>query len=380
MPIIAPLSRPALLALSNGTVFRGLAIGASGSTAGEIAFHTTMTGYQEVLTSPASYQQIVAMTYPMVGGAGLNSQDNESERIWAAGLVIRQLPVEASNWRKEQSLEAFLKQSDIIAIEGVDTREITNIVREEGMMGACIMAASHPGEVLDVAEAIEQAKAALGVTDRDLTQEVSTKEIYQWEEGEWDFSGFDQPACSNGHLCVVDLGLKKALLRAFAQKGYAITVVPANTTADELLALQPDGIIFSDGPGYATACKGVIGVAAALIQQKVPLFGIGIGHQIIALAAGANLVKLKSGHHGANHPVSFEQFGYSAMSLQNQRYAIEANGLSPVLLVDQVSLFDQSIQGVCGVEHPILTTQGYPDVVSAPRGTVHVFDRFLSLI
>lgn len=383
MPIIAPLSRPALLALSNGKVFRGQAIGASGITTGEIAFHTVMTGYQEILSSPASYGQIVTITYPMVGNVGINEEDFESGQIWANGLVIKQLPARSSNWRKIQELSACLEDAGIVAIEGVDTREITNIAREEGMLGACILAATHSGESLDEHIAIERAKEAVGFTDKDLTKKVSTDKTYQWETGSWDFSGFNHPRQDKGHLCVIDLGLKKSLLSAFANRGYQITVLPASTDADVIMKLGSNGVIFSDGPGEASKCTQAIDTAKALINQNMPLLGIGIGHQILALAEGARLIKLKTGHHGTNHPVYFKQLGYFSMSLQNQRYAIDIDSIPSHIQVDQISLFDQSLQGLCWENRPIMTSQGYPDALSAPttpKPSVHVFDRFLSLI
>ena len=383
MPILAPSSRPALLALSNGKVFRGLAIGAAGTTTGEITFHTVMTGYQEILSAPASYGQIVTITYPMVGNTGINEEDFESDQIWANGLVIKQLPAKASNWRKTQELPAYLEQAGIVGIEGVDTREITNIVREEGILGACIIAAEYPGDVLDEKHAIEQAKEALNITDQDLTGKVSTDHVYEWTIGAWDFSGFNHPKQDKGHLCVIDLGLKKSLLSAFSERGYKITVLPASTSFDEIMKLNPDGVIFSDGPGEASKCTQVINTAKTLIQQNIPLFGIGIGHQILALAEGARLQKLKAGHHSASNPVHFKRLGYFSMSQQNQRYMIDINSLPSHLLVDQISLFDQSLQGLCWENRPIMTSQGYPDTLSAPmipQPSVHVFDRFLSLI
>ena len=383
MPIIAPSLRPALLALSNEKVFRGHAIGAPGTTTGEITFHTVMTGYQEILSTPASYGQIVTITYPMVGNVGINEEDFESNQIWASGLVIKQLPARSSNWRKTQELPAYLEQAGIVGIEGVDTREITNIIREEGMLGACITAAAHPGEVLDEKSAIEQAKQAVGMTDQDLTEKVSTDQSYEWTIGAWDTSGFNCPKQDKGHLCVIDLGLKKSLLSAFAQRGYKITVLSASTDSDTIMKLNPDGVIFSDGPGDASKCTQVINTAKTLIQQNIPLFGIGIGHQVLALAEGAKLQKLKTGHHGISHPVYFKQLSYFSISQQNQRYAIDIDSLPSHLRVDQISLFDQSLQGLCWENRPIMTSQGYPDAATAPtvpKPSAHVFDRFLSLI
>ena len=382
MPIIAPISRPALLALSNGMVFRGLAVGASGSSVGELTFHTNMTGYQEILTTPASRGQIVVLTYPMIGNVGVNCQDNESDHIHAAGLVIRQLPTKSSNWRKEQELTTSLEEAGIIAIAGVDTRELTRIIREHGALSACIVAAQQAGDVIDEAEAIDRARTFGGLAHRNLVEEVTTKVPYEWTEGHWSLekNAFTHPDEIKGHLCVVDLGVKRALLRAFADRGYRLTVLPATSSAADILARSPDGVIFSDGPGDPRACETVIQVAAEIMASGKPVLGVGIGHQVLALADSARVKQLKAGHHGVNHPIYHMNGGYMSMSQQNQRYVVDRSGLPAHVTVELVSLFDDSIQGLRWQGRPILSTQGYPDAVSAPRGTVHLFDEFAALM
>jgi len=382
VPIIAPISRPALLALSNGMVFRGSAVGASGVSLGELTFHTNMTGYQEILTTPASSGQIVILPYPMIGNVGINQQDSESDRIHAAGLVIRQLPTKSSNWRKEQELTTALEAAGTVAISGIDTRELTRIVRQQGSLAACIVAAEQAGDILDEADAIERARMFGTLEQQNLVETVSTTAPYEWTEGQWCIQDntFNQPDVTKGHLCVIDLCVRRALLRAFADRGYRLTVVPAAMSASEIFAKEFDGFIFSDGPGDPRACQTVIQLAKELIASNKPILGVGIGHQILALAESATVKPLNVGHHGVNHPIYHVDGGYMSMSQQNQRYVVERDGLPDSVEIDTVSLFDDSIQGLKWKNRPVRSTQGYPDALSAPRGTIHLFDQFTALI
>lgn len=382
MPIIAPLTRPAVLALSNGMVFRGSAIGASGIAVGELTFHTNMTGYQEILTTPASRGQIVVLTYPMIGNVGVNSQDNESDKIQAAGLVIRQLPTKSSNWRKEEELTTFLEEQNIVAIADVDTRELTRVVREHGTLSACIVAAEQAGDDIDEANAIERAEAFKGWEGVDLVKEVTAKAPYEWTEGLWilDKNDFNRPTEHKGHLAVLDLGVKRGLLRAFAERGYKLTVLPANTKAADILALNPDGIILSDGPGDPRPLSDIIKTASELMASGKPVLGVGIGHLALALAENAKVTPLKVGHHGVNHPLKHLDDDYLSVSQQNQRYVVDDENLPQDVTVIMRSLFDNSIQGLKWSNKPVLSTQGYPDAISAPPRTTHVFDKFTALL
>ena len=375
---------PALLALADGTVLQGRGIGAAGSSVGEVVFNTAMSGYQEILTDPSYSRQIVTLTYPHIGNTGINREDCEAERIHAAGLVIRDLPLLASNFRSEQSLDAYLKSENIVAIADIDTRKLTRILREKGAQAGCLTSAAAPGETLNASAAIAEAKAFPGLAGMDLAKVVSTARAYPWSEGEWRLgkgfagSAADKPA--KFHVVAYDFGVKRNILRMLASRGCRLTVVPAQTSAAEVLALQPDGIFLSNGPGDPEPCDYAITAIREFLARGIPTFGICLGHQLLALASGATTIKMKFGHHGANHPVKDLDSGQVLITSQNHGFAADAATLPANLRITHVSLFDGSLQGIARTDKPAFSFQGHPEASPGPHDVSYLFDRFIALM
>jgi carbamoyl-phosphate synthase small subunit len=372
------LATTAILALEDGSVFKGIAIGAEGVTSGETVFNTAMTGYQEILTDPSYAKQIVTLTYPHIGNTGTNSEDEESRDVWCAGLVIRDLPLLASNFRNEQSLSDYLKANSVIGIADIDTRRLTRILREKGALKGCIMAGN-----VDEAAAIEVAKQFPGLKGMDLAKEVTVKESYAWTEGSWelgkghsDYADTEQPF----HVVAYDFGVKRNILRMLADRGCKLTVVPAQTPAEDVLAMNPDGIFLSNGPGDPEPCDYAISAIQSLLETGVPIFGICLGHQLLALASGAKTVKMKFGHHGANHPVSNLDDGTVLITSQNHGFAADEKSLPSNVRVTHKSLFDGSLQGIHRTDKPAFGFQGHPEASPGPHDAAPLFDHFIELM
>ncbi|MBN8281650.1 MAG: glutamine-hydrolyzing carbamoyl-phosphate synthase small subunit [Zoogloea sp.] len=371
---------PAILALADGTVFYGKGIGAVGMTTGEVVFNTSMSGYQEILTDPSYCRQIVTLTYPHVGNTGVNREDCEADKVYAAGLVIRDLPMLASNWRCEQSLDAYLKSENIVAIAGIDTRKLTRILREKGAQSGCIVTASTSAE-LNVDAALVQARAFPGLAGMDLAKVVSATASYPWSEGEWELEkGYVSQDNPRFHVVAFDYGVKRNILRMLAQRGCRLTVVPAQTSAAEVLALNPDGVFLSNGPGDPEPCDYAIEAIREVLAKGVPTFGICLGHQLLALASGAKTMKMKFGHHGANHPVKDLDSGQVLITSQNHGFAVDAATLPANLRATHVSLFDGSLQGLSRTDVPAFCFQGHPEASPGPHDVAYLFDRFISLM
>ncbi len=367
----------AVLALADGTVFRGDSIGAEGISSGEVVFNTAMTGYQEILTDPSYCRQIVTLTYPHIGNTGVNSEDQESGRVYAAGLVIRDLPVAASSWRKEQTLAEYLKANKVVAIAGIDTRKLTRILREKGAQNGALMA----GKV-DQDEAIAAARKFPGLAGMDLAKVVSTAKAYEWTEGGWDLGkGYRKPAEAKFHVVAYDYGIKRNILRLLADRGCRVTVLPAQVPAREALALKPDGVFLSNGPGDPEPCAYAIAAIRDIIEGgKVPVFGICLGHQLMGLASGAKTMKMKFGHHGANHPVKDLETGRVVITSQNHGFAVDAKTLPANVKPTHVSLFDGSLQGLARTDRPAFCFQGHPEASPGPHDISYLFDRFASMM
>ncbi|MGL4859925.1 MAG: glutamine-hydrolyzing carbamoyl-phosphate synthase small subunit [Enterobacteriaceae bacterium] len=374
------MKRSALLVTEDGTQFYGKSIGAQGITVGEVVFNTSMTGYQEILTDPSYSHQIITLTYPHIGNVGINPGDQESPLIHAAGLVIRDLPLIASNFRSEQSLDSYLKQHNIVAIADIDTRRLTRLLREKGALRGCIIS----GEALDNEFALQQALAFSGLAGKDLAQEVTSKSLYQWQQGSLDFQGRPCDQLSEQslpwHIVAYDFGIKRNILRLLVDRGCRVTVVPARTPAEEVLALQPDGIFLSNGPGDPRPCTYAIAAIQTFLQQGIPLFGICLGHQLLALASGANTFKMKFGHHGGNHPVKALATGRVMITAQNHGFAVEQATLPDCLQVTHVSLFDGTLQGIEHKTQPAFGFQGHPEASPGPHDAAPLFDHFITLI
>lgn len=370
---------PAILTLADGTVFRGVSIGASGYRVGEVAFNTAMTGYQEILTDPSYCQQIITLTYPHIGNTGTNSDDFESgniDKVYASGLVIRDLPLQSSNWRQSQSLEAFLQNHQVVAIAEIDTRKLTRILREKGALSGCIMA----GDV-DEEKALQYAQEFPGLVGMDLAQQVSCETTYQWAEGEWDLaSGYATQDTVDYHVVAFDFGIKRNILRKFAERGCRVTVCPAKTTAEEIMALKPDGVFLSNGPGDPEPCDYAITATQQLLDKKVPVFGICLGHQLLGLACGAQTIKMKFGHHGANHPVQDVASGQVLITSQNHGFAVDGGTLPAHARITHVSLFDGSLQGFELTDRPAFCFQGHPEASPGPHEADYLFDRFVDMM
>jgi carbamoyl-phosphate synthase small subunit len=371
-----PKAQPALLALADGSVFRGLSIGADGITTGEVVFNTALTGYQEILTDPSYTRQIVTLTYPHIGNYGVNVEDVEADRIYAAGLVVRDVPRLHSNFRASQSLGEYLKSQNIVAIADIDTRRLTRVLREKGAQNGCIMAGR-----IDETEALEKARAFPGLAGMDLAQVVTCASAHEWSEGEWKLgSGYAPRAQDKFHVVAYDYGVKRNILRMLASRGCRLTVVPAKTTAAEVLAMNPDGVFLSNGPGDPEPCDYAINAIREIVESKMPTFGICLGHQLLALASGARTVKMKFGHHGANHPVKDLESGRVAITSQNHGFAVDAATLPANIKTTHVSLFDHSLQGIARTDAPAFSFQGHPEASPGPHDVSYLFDRFVSMM
>jgi len=370
-------AQPAILALAGGTVFRGESIGADGTAVGEVVFNTAMTGYQEILTDPSYCRQIVTLTYPHIGNTGVNSEDVEAGRVHAAGLVIRDLPHESSSWRQSQSLSSYLRDQKVVAIAGIDTRKLTRILRDQGAQNGCLMA----GKV-DAAAALAQAKAFPGLAGMDLAKVVSCGEPYTWNETEWSLGkSFGQQAEPRYHVVAYDYGVKRNILRKLATRGCRLTVLPAQASAQQALALRPDGVFLSNGPGDPEPCEYAIRTIRHLLDKAIPIFGICLGHQLLGLASGARTVKMKFGHHGANHPVQDLDSGRVMITSQNHGFAVDASTLPhSSARVTHVSLFDGSLQGFERTDRPAFCFQGHPEASPGPHDVDYLFDRFIGLM
>ena len=379
---------PAILALADGTYYLGNSIGAKGSTVGEVVFNTSMTGYQEILTDPSYCQQIVTLTYPHIGSYGVNTQDVESDRVHAAGLIIKDLPQLASNFRSSQSLDAYLREQGTVAIANIDTRQLTRQLRTQGAQNGCILALAAGESVTQavIDRAVALAKAAPSMSGLDLAKVVSTEATYGWTQTEWalfnpqtnDQPGFGEQVAPRFHVVAFDFGVKKNILRMLAQRGCRVTVVPAQTSAAEVLAQQPDGIFLSNGPGDPQPCDYAITAAAELIESGIPTFGICLGHQIMALASGAKTFKMKFGHHGANHPVKDLSSGRVSITSQNHGFAVDEKTLPAHLRATHVSLFDGTLQGLERTDKPAFCFQGHPEASPGPHDIGYLFDRFVA--
>jgi carbamoyl-phosphate synthase small subunit len=368
---------PALLALEDGSVFRGHAVGATGETAGEVVFNTAMTGYQEILTDPSYSRQIVTLTYPHIGNTGVNAEDVESTAVHAAGLIVRDVPRRASNWRSTESLPDYLKRHGTVAIAGIDTRRLTRILRDKGALAGCIMA----GEQVDAEAALAKARAFPGLNGMDLAKVVSTAKAYVWNQGVYDLdrTAFNQPT-TRFKVVAYDFGTKLNILRLLAEQGCEVTVVPAQTPAAEVLAMKPDGVFLSNGPGDPAACDYAIVATRALLDAKIPLFGICLGHQLMGLALGAKTLKMKFGHHGANHPVKDHDDGRVLITSQNHGFAVDPATLPANVRVTHSSLFDGSLQGFALTDRPAFCFQGHPEASPGPLDIGYLFKRFAALM
>ena len=372
------MSQPAVLALEDGTIFRGLSIGASGTTVGEVVFNTAMTGYQEILTDPSYCRQIVTLTYPHIGNTGVTREDEESTGIQAAGLIIRDLPLLASNFRSEQSLSDYLIAGDTVAIADIDTRKLTRILRDGGAQSGCIIA----GAEIDEAQALEQARAFAGLKGMDLAKVVTTSEPYEWTEGTWQLpaTAGDAPETRAPVFSVValDFGVKRNILRILVDLGCSVTVMPAQSTIDEVMAHAPDGVFFSNGPGDPEPCEYAITLAREVMDRGIPLFGICLGHQILALASGARTEKMKFGHHGANHPVQNLSDKTVMVTSQNHGFTVSEQDLPDTLEVTHRSLFDGTLQGIARKDVPAYSFQGHPEASPGPHDAASLFQPFIA--
>ncbi|HHQ4600085.1 TPA: glutamine-hydrolyzing carbamoyl-phosphate synthase small subunit [Aeromonas veronii] len=373
------MNHTALLVLEDGTVFKGVSIGAEGCSVGEVVFNTSMTGYQEILTDPSYSRQIVTLTYPHIGNTGTNSEDEESSQIHAQGLIIRDLPILASNFRNQQSLSEYLKSHNIVGIADIDTRKLTRILREKGAQAGCILA----GKQVDEAYALEQARAFPGLKGMDLAKEVTVGEAYNWTEGSWQLGkGHVTPDADQlkYHVVAYDFGVKRNILRMLVDRGCRLTVVPAKTSAAEVLAMNPDGIFLSNGPGDPEPCDYAIEAIKTFLNTNTPVFGICLGHQLLGLASGAKTVKMKFGHHGANHPVKSLDDNTVMITAQNHGFAVDENSLPDCLRATHVSLFDGSLQGIHRTDRPAFSFQGHPEASPGPHDCAGLFDHFIELI
>jgi len=372
------LRKPALLALEDGSLFWGESFGVDGHTTGEVVFNTAITGYQEILTDPSYYQQIVTLTYPHIGNVGTNPGDEESARIFASGLVVRDCSLIASNWRSTQSLEAYLSERGVVAIADIDTRRLTRRLREKGAQNGCIVA----GDDIHVDAALEFARAFPGLKGMDLAKVVSTTEAYSWTEGAWQLESndFARPAVLPYHVVAYDYGIKRYILRKLVDRGCRVTVVPAQTPALDALALNPDGIFLANGPGDPEPCEYAITAIREFLERGLPIFGICLGHQLLGLASGARTIKMKFGHHGGNHPVQDLDTGRVMISSQNHGFAVDESTLPTCLRATHRSLFDGSLQGIERIDRPAFSFQGHPEAGPGPHDVAPLFDRFIALL
>ncbi len=378
-----PVLPQALLALADGTVFSGTSIGSAGHTVGEVVFNTSLTGYQEILTDPSYCQQIVTLTYPHIGNYGVNPEDVEASKVHASGLIIKDLPIRVSNFRQTQSLSEYLQAQGIVAIAGIDTRQLTRILRTKGAQNGCIVGLPAGQAITDAvkADAIAKAKAAPNMAGQDLAKVVSATETSVWTETEWTLGeGFGQQTAPKFHVVAYDFGVKRNILRMLAQRGCKVTVVPAKTPASEVLKHKPDGIFLSNGPGDPEPCDYAIAATRELIETGIPTFGICLGHQIMALASGAKTFKMKFGHHGGNHPVKDLDSGRVSITSQNHGFAVDEKTLPANLRPTHVSLFDGTLQGLARTDKPAFCFQGHPEASPGPHDISYLFERFVALM
>ncbi|PID43030.1 MAG: carbamoyl-phosphate synthase small subunit [Proteobacteria bacterium] len=371
------MRKPAILALEDGTLFHGIAIGAEGHSVGEVVFNTSMTGYQEILTDPSYARQIVTLTCPHIGNTGINEEDVESARLWTAGLIIRDLPLLMSNWRAEKPLDLYLQQNDIVGISEIDTRKLTRILREKGAQNGCIMATDD----IDEARAVELARQFPGLKGMDLAKEVTAPgvKVDSWTQSTWDIvEGYRAAPEAQYHVVAYDFGVKFTILRMFVERGCKLTLVPATTPAEEVLAMNPDGVFLSNGPGDPEPCDYAISAIRTILSRKVPVFGICLGHQLLALASGAKTVKMKFGHHGANHPVQCLNDSTVMITSQNHGFAVDEESLPECLRATHRSLFDGSLQGIERTDTPAFGFQGHPEASPGPHDVAPLFDRFIA--
>jgi carbamoyl-phosphate synthase small subunit len=370
------VTRPAILAFEDGTVFEGISVGATGISVGEVVFNTAMTGYQEILTDPSYARQLVTLTYPHIGNTGITELDNESNQVYAAGLIVRDVPRRPSSWRSQIALPEWLIKHNLVAIADIDTRKLTRILRATGAQSGCLMAG-----LIDVEQAIESARKFTGLKGLDLAKEVSCTQSTAWHGGQLDLNSQQfVSAPEKFHVVAYDFGVKHNILRMLTERGCRITVVPAQTSAEQVLALKPDGIFLSNGPGDPAPCDYAIAAIKVFIAQKIPLFGICLGHQLLALAAGAQTLKMKFGHHGANHPVQDIESKRVLITSQNHGFAVDEQGLPSTMRITHRSLFDQSIQGIALSEAPAFSFQGHPEASPGPHDVAYLFDRFIALM
>ncbi len=368
---------PAILVLADGTVFKGISIGAAGQTVGEVVFNTSITGYQEILTDPSYTKQIVTLTYPHIGNYGTNDEDVESDNVYAAGLIIRDLPLLESNFRSQQNLSDYLQANQVVAIADIDTRKLTRILREKGAQAGCIMA----GETVDEAQALALANGFPGLAGMDLAKVVSCAEPYEFTQGEWHLGeGYSQVAPKQFHVVAFDYGVKRNILRMLVARGCKVTVLPAQATAEQAMAYQPDGIFLSNGPGDPEPCTYAIQAINALVNAGIPTFGICLGHQLLALASGAKTLKMKFGHHGANHPVQDVETKRVYITSQNHGFAADPATLPANLKITHVSLFDGSLQGIARTDQPAFSFQGHPEASPGPQEMSVLFDQFIDFM
>lgn len=375
------MSTPAILALEDGSIFKGTAIGAEGLSVGEVVFNTSMTGYQEILTDPSYANQIVTLTYPHIGNYGVNREDEESRGIFAKGLVIRDLPLIASNFRSEKALDEYLKEHNILGIADIDTRRLTRILREKGSLDGCIIAGADAASEESVAKAVAAAKEFPGLKGMDLAKEVSVSESYNWTQQDWTLGkGFGELKDGKYKVVAYDFGVKRNILRLLAERGCELTVVPAQTPASEVLAMNPDGIFLSNGPGDPEPCTYAIEAIKEILETDIPVFGICLGHQLLALASGAQTVKMPHGHHGGNHPVQDLESGVVMITSQNHGFAVDEDTLPANLKATHKSLFDGTLQGIARTDKPAFSFQGHPEASPGPRDVAPLFDHFIELI
>lgn len=375
------MSKPAILALEDGSIFKGISIGADGESVGEVVFNTSMTGYQEIITDPSYCRQIVTLTYPHIGNYGTTSEDEECDSIWAAGLVIRDLPLIASNFRSEQALDEYLRARNVVGIADIDTRRLTRILREKGSLSGCVMA----GDDANEAKALEAAKNFAGLKGMDLAKVVTTDKSYAWTEGSWQLGrepgkGHENVTDTPFKVVAYDYGVKRNILRMLADRGCDLTVVPAQTPASEVLAMNPDGIFLSNGPGDPEPCDYAIAAIKEILETDIPVFGICLGHQLLALASGAKTEKMGHGHHGGNHPVQNLEDKTVMITAQNHGFAVSENGIPDNLKVTHKSLFDGTTQGIHRTDKPAFSFQGHPEASPGPNDAAPLFDHFIELI
>jgi carbamoyl-phosphate synthase small subunit len=379
-PFFSGPTVPAILALADGTIFKGFSIGAAGHTTGEVVFNTAMTGYQEILTDPSYSRQMVTLTYPHIGNTGVNPEDVEAGEVHAAGLIIRDLPLTASNFRSTQSLSDYLKAENIVAIAGIDTRKLTRLLREKGAQGGAILVGTAGAEP-SPAQALELARNFPGLAGMDLAKVVTTDKAYSWTETQWKLgAGYGKQDNPKFHVVAFDYGVKRNILRMLAERGCKVTVLPAQSSAADALALNPDGIFLSNGPGDPEPCDYAIAATRELIERGIPTFGICLGHQIMALASGAKTLKMKFGHHGANHPVQDLDSKKVMITSQNHGFAVDASTLPANCRVTHVSLFDGSLQGFARTDKPAFCFQGHPEASPGPEDVAYLFDRFIGMM